>query len=207
VNQTAKQQLKRNVCPLCYATPAKTYTVPAVENPDGTINIPAQPVFGIDPNHEPIDGYMATRQIPGGVVRDYSYSGGIGASGRGPAVPAGKRWKIMQVSSDVTASATVGNRTIQGLVSDGTTTLWIGPLTAAIAAAQVGAYDIMFGCGTPNTTVRRNLAATALCNVAVREACGITELGPGAFINIVDVAAIDIADTINIKVTYVEYDN
>jgi hypothetical protein len=68
VSSTAKQQLSRNPQNAGYANPIKTYPVPAVTNEDGTISVPAQPVYGIDPNHEPID-----MQMP---VRLYGQSGG-----------------------------------------------------------------------------------------------------------------------------------
>ena len=66
MNQTAKQQLSRNPSNAGYSTPLKTYSVPATSNEDGTINVPAQPVYGIDPDHEPIDTYMAVRTTPSG---------------------------------------------------------------------------------------------------------------------------------------------
>lgn len=54
MNLTVKQQLRRNPVNGGYATPVKTYSVPASENDDKTITVVAQAVYPIDPNVEPI---------------------------------------------------------------------------------------------------------------------------------------------------------
>jgi len=61
VNATAKQQLRRNVTNDPYTNPTKTYSVPSTTNDDGTINIPAQPVYLIDPSVEPISAQNNVR--------------------------------------------------------------------------------------------------------------------------------------------------
>jgi hypothetical protein len=208
VNLTAKQQLKRNVCPLCYSNPTKTYTVPAVTNEDGTISIPAQPVYGIDPNHEPIDGYMAVRTVPGGIVGSGSFVAGIGATGQSFAVPANKKWLLMSLVTDTTMTATVGNRILNGFIANPTgTTVWVGQNSAAIVAAQVGGYDIFFGPpAANNTTVRKQLAAAGTTNVQVTCNCPIALMSAGWAFGIDDSANIDNADSVTFRYTYVEYD-
>jgi hypothetical protein len=208
VNATAKQQLRRNVDNQNYSNPTKTYPVPAVTNEDGTLSIPAQAVYGIDPNHEPIDMYMAVRTVPGGTVGSGSFVAGIGASGQIAIVPAGKKWQMLTLTTDTTMTATVGNRVLYGfLVSPTGLTVWVGPNSAAVTAAQVGGYDIGFGsAGTPNTTVRKQLAGAAATNVQVTCFCPMDLLAAGWSFGIDDSANIDNADSITFRYTYLEYD-
>jgi hypothetical protein len=206
VSSTAKQQLSRNPQNAGYSNPIKTYPVPAVTNEDGTISVPAQPVYGIDPNHEPIDMYLATRSILGGTPTALSQTMAIGNTFA--AVPAGRRWRIQSFVSDTTASATVGNRVIIAQVRDNAgVVVWVGPATGNVAAAQIGGYDVVFGGGAGTTTVvRRNIANTANTNVQVLCSCGIIEMRAGWTIVILDTAAIDNADVTVIRVVYTEYD-
>jgi len=203
VNATAKQQLRRNVDNQNLSNPTKIYSVPATENPDGTLNIPSQAVFGIDPNHEPIDMYLAVRTVPGGDIVSANDGGNIGATGRSIAVPAGFKYSVQMLTTDTTMTATVGNRVLVGYVYDNLGSLrWVGSASANVTAAQVGGYDIMFGAGgAPSTTVRRNLANTGNTNIQVRENCPISELGPGWYITIADVAAIDAADQLIMRLS------
>jgi hypothetical protein len=210
VSSTAKQQLSRNPQNAGYSNPIKTYPVPAVTNEDGTISVPAQPVYGIDPNHEPIDMYLATRGIPGGTITSQSDGGNIGAAGRTLTVPAGRRWKIMQVSSDTTMTATVGNRLLTVRIANPAgQVLWSGALSAAVTAAQIGGYDVGFGSplNVPSTAVRRALVAAANTNVQVRENTSITEMLENWTVTILDTAAIDVADQVLWRFAYVEYVN
>lgn len=205
---TAKQQLSRNPQNAGYATPIKTYPVPAVTNEDGTISVPAQPVYGIDPNHEPIDMYLAVRSILGGVPGGIGNAGGIGATGIQVTVPPGFRWELEQLSCDVTMTATVGNRILQCIVvgPDGVS-VWQGAASAVVAAAQVGGYDCAFGAplATPSTTIRRNRANTGNTNVQVRETSGIKHLAAGAYVRVYDSAVIDVADAAYLTLNVVQY--
>jgi len=85
VNATAKQQLRRNVANDPYSNPTKTYSVPATENPDGTLNIPAQAVYPIDPNVEPIQTTMPVRAYgldagSSGAIAGPSYTRSVNAA-------------------------------------------------------------------------------------------------------------------------------
>lgn len=212
MNATAKQQLRRNVANDPYSNPTKTYNVPAVSNEDGTLSLPAQPVYGIDPNHEPIDAYMAVRSIPGGSFKIQGANGAAITAGGvriGGSVPAGKIWEVLSVSCDLVATATVGNRIIYAYITcTNATTDWIGASSTAVAAAQTGGYDIGFGAplATPSTTVRRNLANTANVNVMVRESTACRWIGATGGIVIDDAADIDVADALSWRIQYREYD-
>jgi len=203
------RKLKYNVDATVLSGAVKQYIIPTRYNPDGSISLPTQAVYGIDPNHSPIDAYMATRTVPGGlIVNSIVTSGAIGVSKTVYTVPTGKRARPTNLVSDITASATVGNRVLVARVLDpNANVIWIGSSSGAVTAAQIGGYDIGFGMpGTPSTTVRRNIANTANTNVQVRELSGITDLLAGSTINIMDVTAVDVADLIVCRTSVIEYD-
>jgi hypothetical protein len=199
VNATAKQQLSRNPQNAGYSNPIKTYPVPAITNEDGTISVPAQPVYGIDPNHEPIDMYLATRTIPGGTPQLLAQGTGqaTGALGLLAAVTNGFRWQVDYILCDFTASATVGNRLLYGQITDGTSgaVVWTGLLSAAVVAAATANYDVNMGGGTVGTGVRRNIPGTANTTIGVREVAGKMVLNGSSRFIIKDSANIDNADT------------
>lgn len=211
MNLTAKQQLSRNPSNAGYATPVKTYSVPAMENDDKTISVPAQPVYLIDPTIEPIPmgQFVMVTTKPGGVITAAGAVTGVPAGGLTVVtVPVGKRWVPMSFTSDTTMTATVGNRLLIVRVMTGATIVWMGASSAVVTAAQVGGYDVAFGAsnGTPSTAVRRNLADTASTNVQVRENCPIAQMKAGDSIVIDDTANIDVADSCTGRLYYVEYD-
>jgi len=146
---------------------------------------------------------------PGGTIKHKAFNSAIGATGGSITVPTGKRWDILQLTADLTTSATVGNRVMQcRIVSyDGDVT-WVGAASGNVAASQVGGYDVAFGgsLATPSTTVRRNMANTANTNVQVRETSGARALKEGGFIVIDDSANIDNADALLMELLVVEYD-
>jgi len=87
VIKTPSQRLSRNPSAAGYSNPLRSYSVPATDNPDGTINVPVQPVIGVDPNREPIDSYLACRiygtsgatTSPVGVLTAFSYESNLAA--------------------------------------------------------------------------------------------------------------------------------
>jgi hypothetical protein len=205
VSSTAKQQLSRNPQNAGYANPIKTYPVPAVTNEDGTISVPAQPVYGIDPNHEPIDMYLAARTIQGiAPSTTTGYATSALGGGLGLTVPAGFMWELFSYSVDLVATATVGNRTpVLRIRAVNGTPLWMGTTSANVTAGQTGGYDVSFGnVGAPSTTVRRNLADTGNTNVQVRDMCPVKWLNAGDVLFYRDPAAIDAADAVTGGITY-----
>jgi hypothetical protein len=213
VNATAKQQLSRNPSNAGYSNPIKTYPVPAVTNEDGTISIPAQPVYLIDPLTEPIPigSAVSVKTIPGGTVTTQGYAVGIGAGGVSMFLPANSRMKLVSLVSDTTMTATVGNRILQFRVLSGGVPVWVGPASTAVTATQVGGYDVNFGgASAPSTTVRRNLANTGNTNVQVTAyapALEIVNITAAAVVVAVlsDSAAIDAADSTNFLLSYILY--
>jgi hypothetical protein len=121
VNATAKQQLSRNPQNAGYSTPIKTYPVPAVTNEDGTISVPAQAVYLINPNVEPIPLFGQVQLTDGTtnmqVIAGYGPGSGLGASNSIP----------------VASLMTVANSSVPGWRPLQTPTVWrtLGLTTAA----------------------------------------------------------------------------
>lgn len=209
MSSTAKQQLSRNPSNAGYATPIKTYPVPAVTNEDGTISVPAQAVYLIDPTVEPIP--MGSDVTLKTVLNTYplqylrTAEGLVAAGLTVGLVPTGVTCNAMFLTLDIVCTGTVGNRIVYVRVVDaGTRTIWAGSVAAAGTAGQTIGYDVAFAVpgATPSTTVRRNLGNTANVNVMVRENCPLSVLGPGYSVVIDDTADVDIADAVTSRFTY-----
>jgi hypothetical protein len=190
---------------------AQHYRIPAVDlGSNKGIEVHAQPIYGIDPNHSPIDSYMACRTSPAGTIRSLTGTTALlAAGGVIGTVPALKRWKLQSLVTDTTMTATVGNRLVRTFISDpAAAVVWVGAASTAVTAAQIGGYDVGFGppLSTPSTTVRSTLAGGANTNVQVRENTSITELAAGSTITLDDSANIDIADSIAYRLMVIEYD-
>lgn len=148
---------------------------------------------------------------PGGTIKTSAGTAAIGAAGGLPifAVPTGKRVRLLQITTDTTMSATVGNRQMyMWITSAAGANIWLGTASANTAAAQICGYDVGFGSplNTPSTTVRRSIAQTANTNVQVRENAALIELAAGSGIAIDDIANIDVADVVTYRIHYIEYD-
>lgn len=217
MNATVKQQLSRNPSGAGYQNPLKTYSVPATENPDGTINVPVQPVYLVDPTVEPIamvqpnllSGGLVVKTVPGGNVQGLVVNAvGIGATGYAVMAPGSARSKFVGCTIDIVCSGTVGNRIFNVKVLDnGANVRWIGQSSAAVTAGQTCGYDVAFGANGPvSTTVRRNIADTANVNVMVRENCIFYEAAPIGWTVIVDdTANIDNADAVTARAQWIDY--
>jgi len=209
VIKTPSQRLSRNPSAAGYSNPLRSYSVPATDNPDGTINVPAQPVYLIDPITEPIPigGNVIIRTLTSGSFTT-SNSGAlaIGATGIGVNAPAGHRWVLINVTIQVTCTATVGNRAFYAWITDGTNVQWTGALSGLTTAAQVCGYDIMFGspASTPSTTVRRLWSGAGNTNIQVRESAPALWVPPNGLILIDDVNNIDNADSVEMHLMYID---
>jgi len=143
---------------------------------------------------------------PGGTIKVENVNGAFPGGSNIFTCPAGKRRVPLAFIADFTTVATVGNRSINIRIAGVGGTNWIGATMAALAASQVGGYDIAFAPGTVNTTVRRNIADSANTNVQVREFCPYLQMKAGDYITVVDSAAIAATDTVNAFFSFVEYD-
>lgn len=214
MNLTAKQQLSRNPQNAGYSNPIKTYPVPAVTNEDGTISVPCQPVYLIDPTVEPIPmgQFVQVTTKPGGTSRSIATGAvAIGAAGGLTiyTVPAGRKCIGISLTGDYVASATVGNRLVYLRITDQFAQLvWIGAQSAALTAGLTGNYDCSFGVNnaTVSTSVRRNIGNTAATSIGVRENCSIGQFPAGYTFIIDDGANVDVADTYDTRMVVTEVD-
>jgi len=119
------------------------------------------------------------------------------------------RLKMLYFICDIACTATVGNRNFVAIVyNPAGLVLWIGVLSANVAASQTAAYDVAFSMSEAAavTTVRRNIGNTASVNVAVGETCPVNEWIQNMVIRIDDINNVDLADQVTLRLNYVEYD-
>ena len=188
----------------------KEFDVPSRRDANGANLSPASAVFGIDPNHSPIDNYMAVRTNQGVNPTYYiintTLTGAAGVQFLG--ATAGKITQLLGVTIDVTHSATAGNRQLYAWILSPTgATMWVGALSAIATANQITGYDIGFGnpLGTPSTTVRRTIAGTANTNIQVRESTALSWFAVGAGVSIKDINNTDPADVVATRFVTLEY--
>ena len=201
--QSAKQEelklkLKKAVASGNFSETVKEYFLAYLDVVGEGLSVPVWPVMGIDPNHDPIDQYLATRTIPGGTTQLLAQgtAQAIGALGLMAAVPAGVHWQVDYIICDYTASATVGNRVLYGRMTDSNTAvMWSGLSSANVVATAIANYDVMMGGGTVGTGVRRTIPGTANTTVGIREVGPKTVFGPASRFIVQDAAGIDTADT------------
>jgi len=123
-------------------------------------------------------------------------------------VPAGKLRMLLSVHAELTATATVGNRALVVLITDGTDTVFASPKTASITATNTGVLNLYADSGLFTTTAgyvpKLNGDAPA---VGTGAGVNALLLPAGYVIRIYDAAAVDAAaDDLTVVLHYVEYD-
>jgi len=181
-----------------------------VRDEKGANLVPTSPVIVVDPSLSPIANVRTGRPWFNGLPKMLAQATGQaqGALGLMATVPTGKIWYVTGWVCDYTASATAGNRFLYGSVTDGFSgaTIWNGALSVALVATAIANYDVLFGAGTPNTSVRRVLPGTANTTVGVRDVCSVQGCAAGSRFIVKDSAAIDAADTFSYAIMGWEYD-
>lgn len=157
--------------------------------------MPAQAVYGIDPNHDPIDAYMAVRSIDGGSptwVRDAT----LDDSDKSFTVPVGKVWKLFGASAYLVASATVGNRNLELRISNAAGDELSRTMTGPnITAGQTGRANFFGG-----------MYSTA-SGISMLPGIFPATLGAGMTVRILDQSAVDAAaDDMAATLFYTETD-
>lgn len=118
-------------------------------------------------------------------------------------VPAGKIWDLKAIVSTLTATATVGNRLMQNVITDGTNEVIRTQRTASITASQVSIFRVTVGEGATGAVGNGFQGA----NVSTLDALPALILPAGYVIRVYDSAAIDAAaDDLTVVLHYVEYD-
>jgi len=202
-------KLKNPVSGSYFSEAVKQILIPSRHNNEG-VDMPSSPTFIVDPTVNPISPVRMGRPWFNGSPKMLAQAAGQaqGALGLMAAVPTNKIWFVTGWICDYTASATAGNRFLYGSVTDGFSgaVVWIGGLSAAIVANAIGNYDVLFGSGTPNTSVRRTIPGTANTTVAIREVCSVQACSAGSRFIVKDSAAVDAADTFSYAIMGWEYD-
>lgn len=122
-------------------------------------------------------------------------------------VPTGKFWKPLMLWCTYTASADVGNRNVEMVITDGTNIIYIAGVGQTVAASQVYVGVLHFTGGAGWVTSARRASAGSNGNVSLTDFPGEVVLPAGYQIKIYDsqnVAAN--ADDIVSWLNYVEYD-
>lgn len=124
-------------------------------------------------------------------------------------VPTGKVAKLIWISAEITCTATVGNRNLECLITDGTNIVWTSAFSGAITASQIGGIFLSTGgAGHATGTARGKLGtAGSAQNVTLQGGLPEMYLPAGYTVRIYDIAAVDAAaDDLVTVISYVEYD-
>jgi len=137
--------------------------------------------------------------IPGGTFKVLVHEATANDSDKTSTVPTGKMWDIAGVNALLATTATVGNRNVRCVITDGTNTVWVAAGNAVQAASGSVYYKFVpGGYAHSSSSLNSETAASALPNPCV--------LMPGWTIRIYDVAAIDAAaDDLTVDILGVEY--
>lgn len=122
-------------------------------------------------------------------------------------VPAGKAWDVKLIEASLTATATVGNRQLIALITNGTNVVWASTWAGNITASQVGMLSLHNAqtTGTVATTVALD-GATAP-TAARQDSIPPMILPAGYVVRVFDRGVIDAAaDDLIVVLHYVEYD-
>lgn len=121
-------------------------------------------------------------------------------------VPAGKAWALQYVYAEITATATVGNRSLAVHIRDTNPSVIVVEATANIAAAQKG--NIRLINGAPRSTTAQRMLDGTTATVSQENQLPMLALLPAGYsVRVWDSAAIDAAaDDMTVVLHYVEYD-
>jgi hypothetical protein len=124
-------------------------------------------------------------------------------------VPTGKIWKLRYVEALLVADATVGNRVLICLVSNGTSFVHVGMNSGNIAASQVGVGYWGFGGNayTDTTNLRRRLDTAGTPNVSISTNGPEMVIPAGYFVQVRDNSGVSAAgDDLTVVIHYEEFD-
>lgn len=122
-------------------------------------------------------------------------------------VPDGKIWNLKLIRAILTCSATVGNRVLTALITNGTNVIYCPACSANITASQTGNAEFSPGV-TVATSAQYVPGQTGFgANVAIQDNLPDLLLPEGYIVRILDAGGIDVAaDDLTVMLHYVEYD-
>lgn len=152
------------------------------------------------------DGIIVFPSVPAGIIQ-FPIDDTANNSDKSVTLPAMRIGHLRHIHGEITATATVGNRLLWIVITNGTKTIWTSPKTTAIAASQVGVIEAYPGAVYTTTAASVPTLAGATPNVALRVPLPPDLLLKGGYvIRIYDSAAIDAAaDDLTTVLHYVEY--
>lgn len=152
------------------------------------------------------DGIIVFPSAPAGIVQ-WPIDATLNNSDKSVTLASMRMAKLGYIHGEITATATVGNRLLWIVITNGTSTVWTSPKTTAITAAQVGVIEAYPGAAYTTTAAQVPTLAGATPNVALRVPLPPDLLLKGGYvIRIYDSAAIDAAaDDLTTVLHYVEY--
>ena len=119
-------------------------------------------------------------------------------------VPVGKMWKILGMQHTLTTSATVGNRTLTVIITNGTDQVWRVFQSTSLQAAST-TYQYFIVPGNPALTGAAGGPSSVL--ITMGPVPDELLLPAGYVVRVYDFAAIDAAaDDLTVVLHYVEYD-
>jgi len=123
-------------------------------------------------------------------------------------VPTGKVVRLTRVYAQLTATATVGNRILRCVITNGTDPIWVSPSPGNIAASQVGAIELDTSFADYVATIPVTDLAQSV-NLNAKATCFMPDmlLLAGFVVRVADMPAIDAAaDDLTTVIHYIEYD-
>lgn len=192
---TPTQRLSRNPSNAGYQNPLRSYSVPATDNPDGTINVPVQPVVILDMTQEPIVPF----NVPSGQTTNLR---AVVTNTVTLTVPAGERWNILYLGAHLLSDATVGARSLRVDFANAAGNLIDCGFPVASVASQNSTLEYGFGGGGSNGAVAKQTVVFAAINAGVQSSLPTMILIPGDTIHIWETNAVSAGDAITYVLRY-----
>jgi hypothetical protein len=198
-------KLKNNVDSTNLNRAVQEYQVPAKHEIDG-VKSPVSIVALVDPTLNPIPFVRTGRPWENGIPT-WTLDATLNNSNKTFTVPRGKCWLVRGLWIEITTTATVGNRLLNGRIFNATpAAIWSFEPTGSIIASNVGRWNAGIGCARTAATGTSlgGVAENTALQVALPDNLILTE---GFSIRLWDQAAIDAAqDDTLCSLNYLEYD-
>jgi len=129
-----------------------------------------------------------------------TYDAALNDSDKSFTVPVGKQWHLTYLWARIVATATVGNRYLVAIMTDGTNEIWRSGAGSNVAASNSGSFLMRIGITQVSSTVFGS-------NVANVDGLPDIVMKAGYVLRIYDGGAIDAAaDDLTVVLAYDEYE-
>jgi len=152
---------------------------------------------------------MGSKQVvtrPGGTAK-WTRDATTNDSDKSFTVPTGKEWEIVGIHVEIACTATVGNRQLRVLITDGTNNIHATTPSSAITANQTGVLELQTNHAVIAAGVSYVLASGTAPNVGQSGVLNRLRLPAGYVIRAYDFNAVDAAaDDMIVVLHYIEYE-